>query len=171
MKREVATKKRRVRCAASNRRASTVTAYLKQKEQYEKAAKQAQIRSWKEFCERQDREGLWEGIYRVIKNTGKREEDLPLAVNGVTLGQEGSTQLLADTFYPEDKEEDDNNEHRYIRAISEQAISVTQDRHEPKFTMLEMVSSIESFNPKKAPGIDGLTIDLCKQSIMNDGDF
>ncbi|XP_023937944.1 uncharacterized protein LOC112045826 [Bicyclus anynana] len=40
--------------------------YLEAKELYESLAKTTQIASWKAFCEQQDKEGLWDGICRVI---------------------------------------------------------------------------------------------------------
>ncbi|CAH2210568.1 jg22675, partial [Pararge aegeria aegeria] len=58
LKQQVATKKRRIRCAALVRRNKVVKEYLETKESYEMLAKKAQIASWKAFCEKQDREGL-----------------------------------------------------------------------------------------------------------------
>ncbi|XP_041968446.1 uncharacterized protein LOC121725509 [Aricia agestis] len=75
MKKEVATPDRRNR---------VVGLYLEAKEKYEKAVKEAQVASWKEFCRKQDREGVWEGIYRVLNRVGGREEDLPLTRGGET---------------------------------------------------------------------------------------
>ncbi|XP_073967045.1 uncharacterized protein [Choristoneura fumiferana] len=78
MKQEVARRKRRIRCAAPARRSKVVSEYLEKKAEYEAEATKAQIDSWKDFCGKQDREGMWEGIYRVIGRTSRREEDLPL---------------------------------------------------------------------------------------------
>lgn len=72
MKRGVATRKRRIRCAAPVRRAGVVEDYLTHKAEYELQATAAQVESWKEFCKKQDREGMWEGIYRVIGRTRSR---------------------------------------------------------------------------------------------------
>lgn len=66
MKKAVATKRRRVRCAAPAaapvRRAMVVDEYLKPKDKHELEAMKAQTESWKSFCEKQDREGVWEDI-------------------------------------------------------------------------------------------------------------
>ncbi|XP_050559320.1 uncharacterized protein LOC126912227 [Spodoptera frugiperda] len=64
MKKRVATSRRRIRNAAPVRRALVVSLYLELKENYMKAVKNAQTESWKEFCGKQSREGVWEGIYR-----------------------------------------------------------------------------------------------------------
>lgn len=75
VKGKVATLKNRVRCAAPVRRQKVVEEYLKQKEEYETAATTAQVDSWKEFCGKQDRKHIWEGIYRVIGRTTRGERD------------------------------------------------------------------------------------------------
>ncbi|KAG6438774.1 hypothetical protein O3G_MSEX000213, partial [Manduca sexta] len=166
MKHEVATKKRRIRCAAPIRRAKVVDEYLKAKETYESEAKKAQIASWKEFCQKQDRETIWDGIYRVIGKVSKKHEDLPLTSEGRTLDAEESAKLLAETFYPEDHLEEDNADHQQTR---ETAASVNDavdgEVHDPPFTLHELLAAVNSFNPKKAPGADGLTADVCKQAI------
>ncbi|XP_045509923.1 uncharacterized protein LOC123705261 [Colias croceus] len=102
MKKEVATRRRRIRNAAPVRRDRVVGLYLEQKEKYEKAVKDAQCESWKEFCRKQDREGVWEGIYRVLNRATGRVEDLPLTRGGETLNARSSAELLAETFYPVD---------------------------------------------------------------------
>lgn len=67
LKREVATRKRRICSAAPIRRERVVAEYLKIKNEYERRARCAQIRSWKDSCTRQDREEVWEGIYRSVE--------------------------------------------------------------------------------------------------------
>ncbi|XP_013172725.1 PREDICTED: uncharacterized protein LOC106121559, partial [Papilio xuthus] len=84
-KKEVLTKKRRIACAAPIRRRKVVEEYLKAKEEYEKEIKEAQTSSWKSFCTKQDKESMWDSIYRVINRTTKRQEELPITENGQTL--------------------------------------------------------------------------------------
>lgn len=166
LKKEVSTKKRRIRCAAPARKPRVIEEYLKQKEEYELEAARAQVESWKEFCCKQDKEGVWEGIYRVISRTTRREEDLPLKHNGAIMDAKNSAKLLADTFYPEDLTSDDNIYHRRIRSEAEKVNDGEQDECcDPPFTMAELKSSSESFNPKKAPGADGFTADICSRAI------
>ncbi|CAK1595525.1 unnamed protein product [Parnassius mnemosyne] len=168
LKKDVTTKKRRIRCAAPVRRAAVIAEYLKAKENYECEAKKAQIKSWKEFCARQDREGLWEGIYRVIGRTAKRHEDLPLTKDGVALNNAESARYLAETFYPKDEVEADNADHRRIRGLAEKINAGTQDdSYDPPFTLAELRHATISFNPKKAPGMDGFTADICREVIFH----
>lgn len=168
MKKEVTTRKRRIRCAAPVRRAKVVEEYLQLKNEYEYKAKKAQIDSWKEFCAKQDKEGLWGGIYRVLYKTTKRQEDLPLIKDGKVLDPEDSARMLAETFYPADLESEDNEDHRRTRKIANERSHVDHDDHDPPFTIYELSSAVRSFNPKKAPGADGLTADICDQTIQQD---
>ena len=169
MKQEVTTKKRRIRNAAPIRRQGVVNAYIEARDEYESRAKEAQIRSWKEFCQKQDKENLWEGIYRVMGRTAKREEDMPLVVDGITLDAKGSVELLASTFYPEDLRENDNQTHRDIRNIAEMVnLQPSEGQNDPPFTITELLTALDSLNPKKAPGADGFTADICSHAIKSD---
>lgn len=169
MKKEVATKKRRIRCAAPIRKAMVVKEYLVEKERYETEAMRAQTRSWKEFCTRQDKEGVWEGIYRVLGRTSNRQEDLLLQREGKVLDAKESAMWLVETFYPQDLQENDNVYHCQIRqeaaSVNGENIAGTCD---PPFTKTELDIASKSFNPKKAPGADSFTADVCLNAIESD---
>ncbi|KAJ2939998.1 hypothetical protein O0L34_g14030 [Tuta absoluta] len=172
MKQEVTTKKRRIGVAAPIRKQRVVDAYLEAKDRYETKAKEAQIKSWMEFCNKQDKENLWQGIYRVIGRTVKREEDELLQQNGITLDAKSSVELLAKTFYPDDLEEDDNPLHRDIRTRASTVNKTPSDeQNDPPFTATELCAALDSFNPKKAPGSDGFTSDICSNVIKSDPKF
>lgn len=85
LKREVKTRKRRIRCAAPVRRAKVVDEYLKKKQEYELLAAKVQVESWKGLC-KQDKEGDWEGIYRVIGRAMRSNEDMLVERDGEVLG-------------------------------------------------------------------------------------
>ncbi|XP_062529492.1 uncharacterized protein LOC119629800 [Bombyx mori] len=168
MKRNVATKKRRIRCAAHVRRTRVVEEYLQTKEEYEIRAAKAQTESWKEFCKKQDKEGIWEGIYRVIGRVTKRVEDSLLQKDGKTLTAQESVELLAETFYPEDSISNDDEHHSSIRQKASRVDDGEQNELcEPAFTMEEIERASESFSSKKAPGADGFTADICCQAIKS----
>lgn len=170
-KKRVTTLRRRIRNAAPVRRAKVVDEYLKQKSEYELEEQKAQVRSWKEFCEKQDGEGVWDGIYRVIGRTKKREEDIMLEQEGKVLDAKGSAKLLAETFYPEDSEEKDNSYHRHIRELAKQVNAPCHNEtYDPPFTVEELKTASKSFNPKKAPGADGFTADICSRVISRNLD-
>ena len=166
LKHRVVTLKRRIRCAAPVRRPKVVGEYLEAKEEYQEKEKKAQLVSWKSFCERQDREGVWEGIYRVIGRTAKREQDVLLKKDGKAQGPEDSASMLAEVFFPDDDPSRDGAEHRRIRGLAEGINDGEKSEClDPPFTTHEMLTTVNSFNPKKAPGPDGLGADICQQVI------
>lgn len=166
LKKEMVTKKRRISHAAPRRRCHVVSEYLKAKERYELSAKEAQTLSWKQFCETQDKESMWDGVYRVIRNTARRYEDQPLVRGGRVLSPEESAKHLSDTFFPDDKSSDDDANHERVRQLAESiGEKVPNDTEDPLFTEAELERAIRSFNPKKAPGSDGFTADICAAAI------
>ncbi|XP_069365327.1 uncharacterized protein [Maniola hyperantus] len=166
LKREVTTKKRRIRCAAPSRRAHVVKDYVETKQIYEEEAKHAQTTSWKQFCTKQDRESLWDGVYRVIRSTQRRTDDKPMVKDGVALSPADSAEYITSTFFPDDNVLEDTPKHTEIRGRT----SIQNDGgiDDPYFTETELQHAVNSFNPKKAPGSDGLTADICTAAINHD---
>ncbi|GBP82535.1 Putative 115 kDa protein in type-1 retrotransposable element R1DM [Eumeta japonica] len=102
--------------AAPSRREYVVGEYVQAKEVYERAAAEAQTASWKRFCSAQDGESLWDGIYRVIRETGKNREDILLQTDsGLVLSPNESATLLAETFFPDDRVDTDYPHHAEVR--------------------------------------------------------
>ncbi|KAL0822118.1 hypothetical protein ABMA28_005482 [Loxostege sticticalis] len=171
LKKIMVTYRRKIRNAALHHRESAVTEYLKKKTEYEEQAKLAQIASWKDFCSKQDRESVWDGIYRVIKRTTNRAEDLNLTKDGRQLNTLESANYVAETFYPHDQEEGETEYHREVRLRAQIVNKYKSDETlDPLFTIKELKTAIGSFNPKKAPGEDGFTADICSRAILQDPD-
>ncbi|CAF4901386.1 unnamed protein product [Pieris macdunnoughi] len=166
LKKAVATKRRRIRCAAAVRKEKVIRDYLDAKEKYETQAREAQTNSWKNFCSKQDKENMWQGIYRVITRTSKRYEDQLLLKDGEYKSPKESAELLVKTFFPDDDQENDTEEHRRVRETASRVNKVEHNEtHDPPFTLEELNTAACSFNPKKAPGNDGLTADICWHAI------
>lgn len=169
LKREALTKKRRIRCANQTRRALVIEEYLQAKEKYEQEMNIARIESWKKFCNKQEKEGIWDSIYRVIGRITERSQELPLIINGNTLTELESAEYLANTFYPKDKPEDDNTDHQRLRTLANNLNRNNEEGpQDPPFTTLELETALKDFNTKKAPGNDGLTVDICAKVITLD---
>ncbi|CAK1595213.1 unnamed protein product [Parnassius mnemosyne] len=112
---------------------------------------------------------MWDGIYRVIGRTTQRQEDIPLVKDGKTLENAESAKFLAETFYPDDNTQEDDAEHKLIRKTAELVnVGSLDDSSDPPFTVEELMWAASSFNPKKAPGNDGLTADICVAAIALD---
>ncbi|XP_045536678.1 uncharacterized protein LOC123721595 [Papilio machaon] len=172
LKTEVLRKKRRISSAAPVRREWVVKQYIDAKENYKREVKNAQTQSWKRFCGRQDRESMWDGIYRVIRRTAVRKEEAPLVKDGKVLEGAESARCLAEAFFPEDKPEGDDADHKETRIVADRVNEESHDSScDPPFTRAELEWSASSFNPKKAPGPDGLTADICLAAITLDPDL
>ncbi|KAL0852573.1 hypothetical protein ABMA27_016991 [Loxostege sticticalis] len=165
-KKHLKTARRRIAAASQTRRAHVVKLYVEAREEYHGAIRSAQTRSWKDFCSKQDRETMWDSIYRVIGRTATVKDDAPLVKEGRALTNLESAKLLAATFYPPDTVEDDSEEHKAVRELASKVNDRKPDEaSDPPFTREELQSSLESFNPKKAPGGDGLTADICGAAV------
>ncbi|GBP53733.1 hypothetical protein EVAR_84216_1 [Eumeta japonica] len=70
---------------------------------YTQKAEIAQTESWKEYCTTQDKQSMWDKVYRVIRNKkGRLPDTLLRNSEGKTLSPHESAKLLANTFYPDD---------------------------------------------------------------------
>lgn len=122
--------------------------------------------SWKTFCQKQDKERVWEGIYRVIDKAAKRQEDLPLRKDGVYLKPKDSAVLLAAIVFPMDAAETDTDHHRQIRKLAQEINAPGHDDlSDLQLTKDELRTAMVSFNLKKATGADGFTADICCRAI------
>lgn len=139
---------------------------------YEEAAGKAQTTSWKEFCTTQTSESIWDGIYRVIRQTTKKAEDKLLIQNGVTLNPAQCAEVFSNTFFPADTLEDDTPRHENVRqAVDAQNGIVLDASNDPPFTMGELRDVVRSFNPRKAPGPDAFTADIVQKTAEVDWDI
>ena len=66
---------------------------------------------------------------------------------------------MAEQLIPEDNPQDDTDHHKNIRRLTEQPIETIDDTD---FSQDELREIIEDFNPRKAPGPDGITSDILK---------
>lgn len=170
LKTDVLRKKRRIRNAAPSRKKFVIDEYIQAKEAYASKADEEQTRSWKEFCSTQKRESMWDGVYRVIRKTTKYQEDVLLRnAEGLTLSPAKSAEMLATTFYPDDSENTDDPGHADLRKLTDgrSLNEITElSENDPIFSQAEVDLVLNALNPKKAPGADGLTADICTVAIQ-----
>ena len=71
---------------------------------------------------------------------------------------------MANHLIPDDIEEEESYYHKQIRKMVEEPIDTRDDK---EFTKGELKQMIESFNGKKAPGIDGITRGIYLRTFNN----
>ncbi|XP_063541426.1 uncharacterized protein LOC134750216 [Cydia strobilella] len=90
--------------------------------------------------------------------------------NGSILGELQSAQLLTNTFFPPDDPTVDQEWHKKIREeaneIQRAARTPPQGVQLVPFTGDEADQVLKGMNPSKAPGTDGLTLDICHRAFL-----
>lgn len=77
-----------------------------------------------------------------------------------------SVTLLAKTAFPGNNDVDDKKHHRNVRKKASGINDVVHNDDYPLFTLCELKTAVASFNHKKEPGEDGLTVDVCMYAIL-----
>ena len=130
--------------------------YLKAKSAYQADIKKGNINSWKQFCNVEASTNPWSQVYKLA--AGKARPNSIMSTIRKPDGTETANiqetiNVMLDHFFTEDREED-NSRHKNIRKAIEEPINTSEDL---EFSREEVKRTIESFNPKKAPGLDGIT--------------
>ncbi|CAK1583171.1 unnamed protein product [Parnassius mnemosyne] len=171
MKKETIRRRRRIRNANPNRRQYVIEQYQEAKAKYKSMIEEAATNSWKTLCTKEEKENLWQRTYRIIKICTKREEDKLLRdIGGTILTERKSAELLAETFYPNDYLDTDTNEQVELRNRSKQKAKQLENsiiNIKQPFTAYEIESIFKNMSPKKAPGDDGLTSDICQTAFAS----
>jgi len=139
--------------------------YLEGKAHYAATIKREKIKSWKEYCNITTAANPWNVVYKVA--AGKRKNNTQITSlrkqdGTLTTDMEETVKLMLDYFTPEDKEQDDSEFHKRIRAKSQEIVNTPDDR---EFTIAEVRNAVESLNNKKAPGEDGITGEIFRQTF------
>ena len=80
----------------------------------------------------------------------------------LTSNLEETTKLMLEHFTPEDSIQDDTELNKQIRLQSQRTVNTPDDRN---FTLTEIKNAVESMDNKKAPGEDGITGEIFKQTF------
>ncbi|CAK1584821.1 unnamed protein product [Parnassius mnemosyne] len=162
-------KRRRIKNAHPGRRKHVVELYLEARRDYINAIENATTISWVNLCNKEEKESMWQRTYRILKICSNREEDKLLRnSSGRILSEIESAEYLANTFYPEDNPDMDNEEQAEMRNNTQNIINKINNEHIPTpnlFTQNEIEQILRNINPKKAPGADGLTSDICQAAF------
>ncbi|XP_045541879.1 uncharacterized protein LOC123723344 [Papilio machaon] len=92
-----------------------------------------------------------------------------LVEDGAVQSPDQSVALLARTFFADDDIGVDSGIHTIIRGRADLVSTrLPDDINDPPITRAELVRAVDSFNPKKAPGQDGFTSDICCHAIHSE---
>lgn len=94
-RRDVNTKRRRIKCAAPQWRQFVVDDYLIAKFEYEDNVVNAQTQNCVEYCTKQEGESMRDGNYRLLRKKSHRSEDQLLIEGDVALSPDQSVARLA----------------------------------------------------------------------------
>jgi hypothetical protein len=149
----------------AEQREKNKTTYFDQKLKYAATIRRAKTKSWKEYCNLTTEANPWNAVYRLAagkKNTNPQITTLRKSDGSLTKDTKETLRLMLEYFTPEDNELEDNNYHTQVRDITNRPINTPDDCD---FTREEIGSVIECMNNKKAPGADGITAEIHKQTF------
>jgi ribonuclease HI len=128
------------------------------KTDYAKAIQEASNQSFKQFCNKQNKENVWSVTNRIIKTKPLSHPPATLILpdGSCTKDPTETSRLLIESLFPEDTF--DNDVHKNIRNST---VNYHNTSNEPHFTKEEILAALQNMSPAKAPGHDGLTSDIC----------
>ena len=134
--------------------------YNEGKRQYQSKLREEKFKSWQKYCSSTEESNPWNAIYKTA--SGKLRSTTCLTTlqqsgGTFTLDTESTTKYMLEFFVPEEDETNDSTVHKHIREQIKELIDTEDNK---PFSREEMASMIKKFNPKKAPGEDGLTSEI-----------
>ncbi|CAK1580717.1 unnamed protein product [Parnassius mnemosyne] len=132
----------------------------RKKKEYGDELRRTSTDNFREFCERQGKENVWSVTNRLLKDTKTNCTPSTLKVGDRHTNDEKETaKALLNYFYPDDIP-DSNSAQEQLRKNCDVFPETNDD---PPFIKEEVIECIQNMNPKRAPGIDNLTADICTQ--------
>ncbi|CAG4959997.1 unnamed protein product [Parnassius apollo] len=130
------------------------------KELYANKMREESTRHFREFCELQTKENVWSLTNRLLKNVSPRRRPVTLNRGSTyTTDSQETVKALLDHFYPDDSP-DTLTRHHELRS---EMTDLPQSHDDPPFTQEEVLECLKQMSPKKAPGLDNFTSDICLQ--------
>ncbi|CAG5057083.1 unnamed protein product [Parnassius apollo] len=130
------------------------------KELYANKMREESTRHFREFCELQTKENVWSLTNRLLKNATLRRPPVTLNRGSTyTTDSQETAKALLDHFYPDDLP-DTLTRHHELRS---EMTDLPQSHDDPPFTQEEVLECLKQMSPKKAPGLDNFTSDICQQ--------
>ncbi|XP_060804988.1 uncharacterized protein LOC106141549 [Amyelois transitella] len=142
--------------------------YTKAKQEYARTLSKTSTDHFRQFCEAQGKEDVWAVTNRIIKDSPLRRPPQTLNCGGAfTDSGENTASALLKHFYPDDTP-DNYSEHQETRAAMSESPNTEDDL---LFSEAEIRECLSHISPKKAPGADHLTSDICSAVFEAQPDF
>ena len=132
------------------------TKIYEEKRKYQAGIKHEKMNSWKEFCNLTASTNPWSQVYKLASGKIRPKSimtTLTKSDGSETMSIQVTLEVLLAYLFEEDNAEK-NTHQKTIRKAADEPITTSND---VKFSREEIKQAIESFNDKKAPGIDGIT--------------
>ena len=154
----------RTRDNADQREKNKAT-YHDQKSKYAATIKREKTKSWKEYCNLTTEANPWNAVYRLA--AGKKKNNIQITTlrkpdGSLTKDTKETLRFMLEYFTPEDNVLEDDNYHKQVRDKTTRPPNTPDDC---EFTIDEIRRVIEGLDNKKAPGEDGITAEIFKQTF------
>ncbi|CAG5039737.1 unnamed protein product [Parnassius apollo] len=129
------------------------------RKEYAEAIRKASTENFREFCNKQGKEDVWSVTNRLLKNSIPTlpPSTLKIAPNKYTTSSEETAHIFLQKFYPEDTIDTYSSQ-----TVTRQTIKFPPNTNDdPPFTIDEVLHNFKDMNPRKSPGPDHLTSDIC----------
>ena len=133
---------------------------------YAATIKKEKTRSWKEYCNITSSKNPWNEVYKLAagkRNTCTQITTLRKPDRSLMADIKETLCLVLDYFTPTHNLHDDNDYRKQVRAQAQKPVCTAEDR---AFTIKEIRNAIQSMDNKKAPGEDGITSNIYKQTFQ-----
>jgi hypothetical protein len=140
--------------------------YSRSKAAYAAIIKREKIRSWQEYCNSTTAANPWNAVYNLAKrkrHTPTQTSTLWKPDGTLTTDTKETMRLMLNHFTPKDKEKEDSDYHKLVRAQAREPINIAEDR---EFTTEEISDIIGGMDNRKAPGEDSITRDIYKSAYQ-----
>jgi hypothetical protein len=139
--------------------------YFEENKKYQFEIRKEKFNSWKEYCNVTSSSNPRSEVYKLA--TGKVRSNSIMTTLRKSDGTETSSALetmntMLDHLITVERGEEETYYHKNIRNVTEEPIQTCDDT---EFTQGEMKQTIESFNGKKAPGVDRITSGIFLQAF------
>ncbi len=170
LRRNVCKARRRYQRCQTYERSQHRSVYRALDIKYKKLIEKTKIESWLQFIRESSDDNPWSLAYKIAKNKIFQQKLTELVdSSGIPIIDEKTiSNILFEKLFPMD---DISNEQQIHKQMRVEALLDSTGRNDEPFTINEVNNVVKGQNPKKAPGVDGLTADIISKVHSIDNTF